>query len=50
MSKNQLIDKISSILFNSKGYIVSRKSYLKIRNYLVQLDVDQLKIMLKEFN
>ena len=49
MSKSQLIDLISENLFREKGKLSSRKSYQKIRNYLNQLDFDQLQIMLDDF-
>lgn len=48
MSKNELIDQISSSLFKQKGRTESRKSYFKIRDYLEQLDINQLKIMYEE--
>tara|TARA_B100000073_G_scaffold279544_1_gene240050 strand:- start:410 stop:574 length:165 start_codon:yes stop_codon:yes gene_type:complete len=49
MSKNELIDLISEQLFREKGKVGSRKSYLKIRNYLYQLDQEELKSMLNDF-
>ena len=46
MDKTNLIDHISGNLF---GKPKSLKSYKTMRNYLEQMDIDQLKKMLKEY-
>ena len=48
MTHKELVDQISANLFKQSGKIESRKSWLAIRNYLEQLDTEQLKLMLKE--
>ena len=48
MTHKELIDQVSSTLFNQSGKIESRKSWLAIRNYLEQLDTEQLKSILEE--
>ena len=48
MTHKELVDKVSSNLFSQSGKIESRKSWLAIRNYLEQLDSDQLKLILNE--
>tara|TARA_Y100001935_G_C17263220_1_gene487655 strand:- start:853 stop:1023 length:171 start_codon:yes stop_codon:yes gene_type:complete len=48
MNHKELVDKVSANLFREKGTLETRKSWLSIRNYLEQLDRDQLKSMLKE--
>ncbi len=45
MNKSLLIDRITEELF---GRPLTLKSYQAMRNYLQQLDQDQLKEMLKE--
>ena len=48
MTHKELIDQISANLFKQSGKLESRKSWMAIRNYLEQLDSEQLKSMLKE--
>ena len=48
MTHKELVDQVSSNLYKQSGKIESRKSWLAIRNYLEQLDTEQLKLMLKE--
>ena len=46
MTHKELVDQISANLFKQSGKIESQKSWLAIRNYLKQLDSEQLKAML----
>ena len=48
MTHKELVDQVSANLFSQSGKIESRRSWLAIRNYLEQLDIEQLKSMLKE--
>ena len=48
MNHKELVDQVSANLFKYKGTLESRKGWLSIRNYLEQLDIDQLKSILKE--
>ena len=48
MTHKELVDQVSSNLFKQSGKIESERSWLAMRNYLEQLDSDQLKLMLKE--
>ena len=48
MTHKELIDQVSSNLFKQSGKIESQKSWLAMRNYLEQLDCEQLKLMLKD--
>ena len=48
MTHKELVDQVSANLFKQSGKIESQKSWLAMRNYLEQLDSDQLKSMLKE--
>ena len=48
MTHKELIDQVSANLFNQSGKIESERSWLAMRNYLEQLDSEQLKLMLKE--
>ncbi len=48
MTHKELADQVSANLFKQSGKIESQRSWLAIRNYLEQLDSDQLKVMLKE--
>ena len=48
MTHKELIDQVSANLFKQSGKIESEKSWLAMRNYLEQLDSDQLKLILKE--
>ena len=44
----ELVDQVSANLFKQSGKIESERSWLAMRNYLDQLDSDQLKLILKE--
>ena len=48
MKYKELIDQVSLNLLKKSGKIESQKSLLAIRNYLEQLDIDQLKLLQKE--
>ena len=48
MTHKELVDQVSANLFKQSGKIESERSWLAIRNYLEQLDNDQLKLILKE--
>ena len=48
MTHKELIDQVSANLFKQSGKIESQRSWLAMRNYLEQLDTEQLKLMLKE--
>ena len=48
MNHKDLVDQVSSSFFSQSGKIESRRSWLAMRNYLEQLDSEQLKAMLKE--
>ena len=48
MTHKELVDQVSSNLFKQSGKIESQKSWLAMRNYLEQLDCEQLKLMLKD--
>ena len=48
MTHKELVDQVSANLFKQRGKIESERSWLAIRNYLEQLDTDQLKLILKE--
>ena len=48
MTHKELVDQVSANLFNKSGKIESQKSWLAMRNYLEQLDSDQLNLILKE--
>ncbi len=48
MTHKELIDQVSANLFKQSGKLESRRSWLAIRNYLEQLDTEQLRAMLKE--
>ena len=48
MTHKELVDQVSAKLFKQSGKIESERSWLAIRNYLEQLDSDQLKLILKE--
>ena len=49
MTHKELIDQVSANLFKRSGKLESRRSWLAIRNYLEQLDSEQLKSILKEY-
>ena len=48
MKYKELVDQVSAKLFKKSGKIESQRSWLAMRNYLEQLDIEQLKLMLKE--
>ena len=48
MTHKELVDQVSANLFKQSGKIESERSWLAMRNYLEQLDSDQLKLILKE--
>ena len=48
MTHKELVDQVSSKLFKESGKTESQRSWLAMRNYLEQLDIEQLKLMLKE--
>ena len=48
MTHKELVDQVSANLFKQSGKIESQKSWLAMRNYLEQLDSEQLKLILKE--
>ena len=50
MTHKELVDQVSANLFKQSGKIESERSWLAMRNYLEQLDTEQLKMMLKEGN
>ena len=43
-----MIDQVSANLFKQSGKLESRRSWLAMRNYLEQLDTEQLKSILKD--
>ena len=48
MTHKKLVDQVSANLFKQSGKIESERSWLAMRNYLEQLDSDQLKLILRE--
>ena len=48
MTHKELVDQVSANLFKQSGKIESEKSWLAMRNYLEQLDSEQLKLIHKE--
>ena len=48
MTHKELVVQVSANLFKQSGKIESERSWLAMRNYLEQLDSDQLKLILKE--
>ena len=48
MTHKELVDQVSANLFKQSGKIESERSWILMRNYLEQLDSDQLKLILKE--
>ena len=48
MTHKELIDQVSANLFKQSRKLESRRSWLAMRNYLEQLDSEQLKSMLKD--
>ena len=49
MDKEHLVDLITTSLFHKECTQKSTKSYLAMKNYLQQLNLDQLRAMSKEF-
>ena len=49
MDKDHLVDLITSTLFQEEKIIKCEKSYLDMKCYLQNLDLDQLRTMSKEF-
>ena len=50
MTHKELVDQVSAKLFNQTGKIESQRSWLAMRNYLEQLDNEQLKLIINEAN
>ena len=48
ITHKELVDQVSANLFKQSGRIESPRSWLAMRNYLEQLDIEQLRLMLKE--
>ena len=48
MTHKELVEQVSANLVKQSGKIESQRSWLAMRNYLEQLDSEQLKSMLKE--
>ena len=48
MTHKELVDKVSANLLKQSGKIESQRSWLAMRNYLEHLEIEQLKLMLKE--
>ena len=48
MTHKELVDQVSANLIKQSGKIENQRSWLAIRNYLEQLDCEQLKLMIKE--
>ena len=46
MTHKELVEKVSANLFKETGRIESQRSWLAMRNYLEQLDIEQLKALL----
>ena len=49
MDKEHLVDLITTSLFKEEREAQSNKSYLAMKTYLQQLNLDQLRTMSKEF-
>tara|TARA_Y100000589_G_scaffold63988_1_gene55491 strand:- start:132 stop:287 length:156 start_codon:yes stop_codon:yes gene_type:complete len=49
MDKEHLVELITTSLFNEERERQSEKSYLAMKSYLQQLNLDQLRTMSKEF-
>ena len=49
MDKEHLVELITTSLFYEGGETQSNKSYLAMKTYLQQLNLDQLRTMSKEF-
>ncbi len=48
MTHKELIDQVCANLFKQIGKLESRRAWLAMRNYLEQLDSEQLRAILKE--
>ena len=48
MNHKELVDQVSASFLRQSGKMESRRSWLAMRNYLEQLDTEQLKSMLKD--
>ena len=48
MTHKELVDLVSTNLFRKSRKIESEKSWLAMRNYLEQLDSEQLKLIIEE--
>jgi hypothetical protein len=48
MTHKELVDQVSAKLFKKSGKIESQRSWLAMRNYLKQLYIEQLKLIIKE--
>lgn len=48
MTHKELVEKVSANLFKETGRIESQRSWLAMRNYLEQLDIEQLKALLNK--
>ena len=48
MNHKELVDQVSTNIFNESGKLESLNSWIAMRNYLEQLDELQLKAMLNE--
>ncbi len=49
MTHKELIDQVSANLLKKNGKLESRRSWLVMRNYLKQLDSEQLRAILKDY-
>ena len=49
MDKEHLVELITTSLFHKESTQKSKKSYLAMKTYLQQLNLDQLRTMSKEF-
>ena len=50
MKHRELVDFVSADIFKQTGMFESRRSWLAMRNYLDQLDDQQLRTILQESN
>ena len=48
MTHKELVEKVSANLFKESRRIESQRSWLAMRNYLEQLDTEQLRAILKK--
>ena len=49
MTHKELIDQVSANLLKKNGKLESRRSWLVMRNYLKQLDSEQLRAILNDY-